>query len=682
MELLSSIDTIKGVGEKTTKLMNKLGVYTIEDILLFFPRTYLIYPEPSEPNKDSVDSLISIAGRMKNSPKVFKSRNHMDILSATVYVGEMPVDLVWFNSNYLRGTFEPGKVYIFYGRLTFDKGRYKLSQPLVFTPDKYDEIKKQLLPIYHLTKGLSNNLVTKTVKAALDGCRISDDRLPAEIEAKNGFMPYSKAIATYHFPESYDELVKARKRLAYEEMFFFILNSRLQENNIAAIPNPFKISHHELTDNFMDSLSFKLTEDQLKVLMEVREDLKGDYVTQRLIQGDVGSGKTIVAFLAMLDVALSGYQCAIMAPTEVLAKQHYISFTKWCQDFGIDIPVVLFTGSMKISEKKQMQRIVDENESCFIIGTHALISEGREFNNLALVITDEQHRFGVQQRDKLSSKGNNPHIIVMSATPIPRTLAMILYGNMHVSVIKTLPGGRLPIKTCVIKEGMRSTAYKFVADEIEKGHQVYIICPLVEASETTEAQNVTDYSKKLEAKFGNKYRIGVLHGKMKPAEKNQVMDDFANHETDILVSTTVVEVGVNVPNATVMMIENANRFGLAALHQLRGRVGRGDAQSYCILMNESRDDKQSERLNIMLKSNDGFFIAREDLKLRGPGDMFGVRQSGEFSFRVADIYQDADELEMASADVEHIINEDPSLENHPKLRSTLNSFLADQFYVL
>lgn len=682
MELLSPVDTIKGVGEKTTKLLNKLGVYTIEDILLFFPRTYLIYPETTKPNNDAVGSLISIEGRMKSSPRVFKSRNRMDILSATVYVEDISVDLVWFNSNYIKNTFEPGKNYIFYGRLMYDGGQYKISQPDVFIKEKYEEVKKQLLPIYHLTKGLSNNLVTKAVKTAFEGCILSDDRLPDEIESRNSFIPYSKAVYTYHFPESYDELLKARKRIAYEEMFFFILNSRLQEINVASLPNNFCISHHNETDDFMASLPFSLTNDQLSVLSDIRSDLVGDYISQRLIQGDVGSGKTIIAFLAMLDVALSGYQSAIMAPTEVLAKQHYLSFTNWVKESGLDIPVALFTGSMKVSEKKAMQKLVDENPNCMIIGTHALISEGREFGDLALVITDEQHRFGVQQRDKLSNKGNNPHIIVMSATPIPRTLAMILYGNMHVSAIKELPANRLPIKTCVIKESMRATAYKFVSDEIAKNHQVYIICPLVEASETTEAQNVTDYGKKLKEHFKDQYSIGILHGKMKPAEKNQIMEQFANHEIDILVSTTVVEVGVNVPNATVMMIENADRFGLAALHQLRGRVGRGDAQSYCILMNGSANDKQSDRLNIMLKSNDGFLIAREDLKLRGPGDMFGVRQSGEFSFRVADIYQDADELEMAAKDVDEIIKADPYLENHPKLKSTLNLFLTNQFYVL
>ncbi len=682
MELLSPVDTIKGVGEKITKLFNKLGVYTIEDILLFFPRTYLIYPEPVIPNLDSVDSLISIEGRLKTSPKAFRSKNRMEILSTAVYVGDITVDLVWFNSNYLKNTFEPGQVYVFYGRLINDNGHFKMSQPLVFTRDKYEKVKEQIMPIYPLTKGLSNTVVQKAVKEALEGCRLSDERLPEDIETKRGFVSYSQAINTYHFPKSFDDLVKAKKRLAYEEMFFFILNSRLQENNIASSPNGFSIAHHERTDKFMSSLPFPLTKDQLKVLEDIRADLQGEYVSQRLIQGDVGSGKTIVAFLAMLDVALSGYQSAIMAPTEVLAKQHYISFCKWVEDFGLNIPVALFTGSMKVSEKKQMQKLVDDNDNCLIIGTHALISEGREFKNLALVITDEQHRFGVQQRDKLASKGDEPHIIVMSATPIPRTLAMILYGNMHVSAIKELPANRLPIKTCVIKERMRPTAYKFVSDEVNKGHQVYIICPLVEASETTEAQNVTDYSKKLKDYFKDAYRIGVLHGKMKPAEKNEVMKAFSDHEIDILVSTTVVEVGVNVPNATVMMIENANRFGLAALHQLRGRVGRGDAQSYCILMNGSSNDKDSERLNIMLKSNDGFFIAREDLKLRGPGDMFGLRQSGEFSFRVADIYQDADELEMASEDVDILLKADPDLGLHPKLRSTLNLYLANQFYVL
>mgnify|MGYP002852107997 CR=1 FL=1 len=682
MELLSPIDTIKGVGEKTTKLLNKLGVYTIEDILLFFPRTYLVYPSPSIPCQDSVNSLISIQGRLKTSPRFFKSKNRLDILSATISVGDISVDAVWFNSNYLKNTLIPGKSMIFYGRLLYENNHFKLSQPLIFSPEKYADLQKEIQPIYPLTKGLSNNTIVKIVREAFEHCRLDCNRLPDYIEKKNNLMSYDKALYSYHFPENYEVLRLARRRLAYEEMFFFILNSRLQENGSGSYPNEFNILHHDETDKIRDNLGYQLTNDQSKVLQDITSDLTGEYVSQRLIQGDVGSGKTIVAFLAMIDVTLSGYQAAIMAPTEVLARQHYETFVTLVCKNNIDVSIALFTGSMKLSEKKAMQKLVDENDSCLIIGTHALISEGRRFKNLALVITDEQHRFGVQQRDSLSSKGNHPHSIVMSATPIPRTLAMILYGNMHVSAIKELPANRLPIKTCVIKEHMRPTAYKFVSDEIQKGHQAYIICPLVEASETTEAQNVIDYSKKLIDYFKGKYSIGLLHGKMKPKEKNQVMEEFANHQIDILVSTTVVEVGVNVPNATVIMIENANRFGLAALHQLRGRVGRGDAQSFCILMNSGSASRDNDRLNIMLKSNDGFYIAREDLKLRGPGDMFGVRQSGEFSFRVADIYQDSDELELASADVDDLLNKDPELESNQTLRSTLNSFLTNQFYVL
>ncbi|MCR4695034.1 MAG: ATP-dependent DNA helicase RecG [Pseudobutyrivibrio sp.] len=682
MDLMSSVDSIKGIGEKTSKLLNKLGVYTIQDILLFFPRTYLIYPDFIKPNPDAVGKDIAILGHLRTKPKTFRARRGLDILSATVYVDDMPIELVWFNANYYLNNLIPGTNLVFYGKLILENKKYKISHPAIFTREKYSSLREEIQPVYHLTKGLSNNTLIKAVKEAISCQFLSDGRLPDSILKNRDLMEYSQAIYSYHFPKSFDELFQARRRLAYEEMFFFILNSRLQEESGTSYENTFNISHHSKTDAFRNNLGFELTSDQENVLSDITSDLTGDYITQRLIQGDVGSGKTIVAFLAMLDVALSGYQTAIMAPTEVLARQHYEGFKKWIEDNGLDIPIALFTGSMKASEKRTMEKIVKENDSCIIVGTHALISDGREYKNLALVIIDEQHRFGVMQRDKLASKGNRPHIIVMSATPIPRTLAMILYGNMHVSTIKTMPSNRLPIKTAVIKEHMRASALKFIGEQVAEGRQVYIICPLVEASETTEAQNVLDYSKKLKEHYKDAINIAALHGKMKSSEKNEIMDAFARHEIDILVSTTVVEVGVNVPNASLILIENANRFGLAALHQLRGRVGRGQYQSYCILMNSADGDKESERLNIMLKSNDGFFIAKEDLKMRGPGDMFGLRQSGEFSFRVADIYQDAKELEMADQDVSAILKEDNKLENHPELLSTLNSFLLDQFYVL
>ena len=681
MDLFSSVSDIKGVGEKTAKLFNNLGVYTIGDILLFFPRTYLIYPEPQTPDFDSVNSTIAIAARVRATPRLLKTRT-VDLCIAEVLCEESAVELVWFRSPYIRSMLEPGRMYIFYGRLQKDGNKLKMTQPAIFEPDKYEQMRKCIAPVYHTTKGLSNNAITKAVRFALDNVALEDKRLPDDILSNRQLMPYDKAISTYHFPDSFEELVRARKRLAYEEMFFFILNSRLQESQAAALENTFAIKRLTQVDEMIDSLDFKLTAGQTHTLDQIRDDISGPFISQRLIQGDVGSGKTIVAFLAMAETALCGYQAAIMAPTEVLARQHYETFSALTAQLGLDIPVVLFTGSQRASEKKNMQSVVDSNDSCFIIGTHALISEGRSFNNLALVITDEQHRFGVRQREALAGKGINPHMLVMSATPIPRTLAMILYGNMHVSTIKELPANRLPIKTCVIKESMRKTAYKFVLDEIKKGHQAYIICPLVEASETTEALNVMEYKKLLQEYIPDDIAIDILHGKMKPAEKNEIMDNFAAGKTQILVSTTVVEVGVNVPNATVIMIENASRFGLAALHQLRGRVGRGSDQSYCILMNDSKDLNKSKRLEVMLKSNDGFYIAQEDLKLRGPGDLFGVRQSGEFAFRVADIYDDADELQMASEDVDSILKMDPELQNNKALRSTLALFIADQSYVL
>ncbi len=680
MELLSPINEVKGVGEKTTKLLNNLGVYTVKDILLFFPRTYFTYPIISEHiSEDLINSVVVFKGRVKQQPRTHKTAK-LDVTSTVVDFDRTSVELVWFRCAYIQNQLQVGKQYLFYGKLVYENNRLKVVQPQIFTEDKYLLLQKEIQPIYSIVKGLTNNAVAKIVKSIISTIKISDNRLPENIIKKYNFMDYESAIFSYHFPKSYDELLRARKRLAFEELFYFVLYSRLQESQVDFKKSIFAISRQDRLKEIISRLPFALTKGQVSTLDEILSDFEGGYVTQRLIQGDVGSGKTIVAFLAMLNVCLCGYQAAIMAPTEVLAKQHYDNFVDYCKKFGLDIPVALFLGSQKVSEKKANQIIVDENQACFIIGTHALISEGREFNNLALVITDEQHRFGVKQREALAGKGSDPHYIVMSATPIPRTLAMILYGNMQVSTIKELPSNRLPIKSCVISEKQRKTAYKFIEDQVKEGHQVYIICPLVEASEKTEAQNVTEYVEELKTVFGDRFSIAMLHGKMKPAEKNEIMDNFANGNTDILVSTTVVEVGVNVPNATVMMIENANRFGLASLHQLRGRVGRGSFQSYCILIDSGR--KKSKRLEVMIKSNDGFYIASEDLKLRGPGDMFGVRQSGEFNFKVADIFDDAMELSDAAKEVDAILKNDPTLSNNENIRSMLDDFLVDQSYML
>ncbi len=435
----------------------------------------------------------------------------------------------------------------------------------------------------------------------------------------------------------------------------------MQKEKKDAVHNDFPVKNETVIPYILAHLPYDLTKAQKKCLDEIISDLKKGTVMQRLIQGDVGSGKTIVAFLCMALMGENGYQSALMAPTEVLARQHYETFTAMCGEYELERKVILLTGSLTAKEKRLAYEDMRLYPDAMIIGTQALIQEKAVYQNLGLVITDEQHRFGVRQRETLAEKGAFPHILVMSATPIPRTLAIIIYGDMDISVIDEVPAKRLPNKNCVVGTSYRNTAYEFIRKEIQKGHQAYVICPLVEESEELDAENVADYTKKLENYYQGAAKIGCLNGKMRPADKNQVMVAFANGEMDVLVSTTVVEVGVNVPNATVMMIENAERFGLAQLHQLRGRVGRGEAQSYCIMVDNAQSKESKKRLEILNRSNDGFFIAGEDLKLRGPGDFFGIRQSGDLAFSIADIYQDADVLKMAAEDVKELLSDDPEL---------------------
>ena len=430
-----------------------------------------------------------------------------------------------------------------------------------------------------------------------------------------------------------------------------------------------------------ESLPYRLTRAQEQAFADVCRDMGGGFVMNRLIQGDVGSGKTIVAVLALLAAAENGFQGALMAPTEVLARQHFESITKLFADCGIEKRLVLVTGSMTAKEKREAYAAIASHEADIVIGTHALIQEKVVYDKLALVITDEQHRFGVGQRELLSGKGDSPHVLVMSATPIPRTLAIILYGDLDISVIDELPAGRRAIKNCVVDPGWRPKAYAFIENQVAQGRQAYVICPMVEASEMIEAENVVDYTKSLRKELPDCIRVEYLHGKMKAKDKNRIMEEFAAGEIQVLVSTTVIEVGVNVPNATVMMIENAERFGLAQLHQLRGRVGRGADQSYCIMINGSGDGDAAKRLDILNKSNDGFFIASEDLRLRGPGDIFGLRQSGDLEFRLADIFTDADVLKRASQEVSRLFAEDPGLEKeeHKELRARIEAYLGDHY---
>ena len=429
------------------------------------------------------------------------------------------------------------------------------------------------------------------------------------------------------------------------------------------------------TEQIIEELPYRLTGAQMNTWHEIERDLAGKALMSRLVQGDVGSGKTIIAFLAMILAGENGFQSALMVPTEVLARQHYESFQKLTEEHGLSIKAVLLTGSNTAKEKRERYEQIRQGEASVIIGTHALIQEAVEYKCLGLVITDEQHRFGVKQREALAAKGNPPNVLVMSATPIPRTLAIILYGDLDISVIDELPARRLPVKNCVVDSSYRPKAYSFIERQVKEGRQAYVICPMVEESEGLDAENVTDYTKKLRSALPGEIRVEYLHGKMKAKEKNRIMEEFARGEIQVLVSTTVVEVGVNVPNATVMMVENAERFGLAQLHQLRGRVGRGEHQSYCIFIQGNKEETTSKRLEILNKSNDGFYIAGEDLKLRGPGDLFGIRQSGSMEFRIGDIYNDAGILKEASEAAGEILALDPdlSLTQHRNLKKYLEA---------
>lgn len=689
MELSSGIGTIKGIGAKTEELFHNIGVYTLGDILLHYPKNYDKLPEITpvaelgtrfENGAECITAAVAV--HIQKTPFVKNARS-MQITTLQVQEQSARLDVVWFRMPYLKNTLTLGSWFIFLGKVTLKGNSYHMEQPQIFVPEKYQSMQNCLWPSYALTSGLSKNKLSQTIQLVLKELDLSKDYLPEEIRGRHQLAEYNFAIENIHFPENEKALEEARKRLIFDEFFQFILSAGMQKGQMEEIQNDFSFlpMKEELwADEVIKQLPYQLTGAQLRTLGEIRNDLRGKKVMQRLVQGDVGSGKTIIAFLAMLDAAQSGYQSALMAPTEVLAGQHYQTFTNLCEEHGLKIPIVLLTGSLTAKEKRRAYERMELYPNAMVIGTHALIQERAVFDNLALVITDEQHRFGVKQRETLFLKGAQPHTLVMSATPIPRTLGIILYGDLDISVIDEVPAKRLPVKSCVVGKQSRKTSYEFLAKEIQNGHQVYVICPLVEESEGLEAENVTDYTNVLKENLPKDVIVECMHGKMKSGRKNLIMEQFARNEIQVLVSTTVIEVGVNVPNATVMMIEDAQRFGLAQLHQLRGRVGRGDAQSYCIMINTNDSEKAKKRLEILNQSNDGFFIASEDLKLRGPGDFFGIRQSGLLEFRLGDIYQNADLLKQASEEAQQILAEDRQLqsEKYRFVRERIRDYLKEQ----
>lgn len=676
---MTDIKNLKGVGEKTAALFQKLNIFTAEELVSYYPRDYEQFLEPVSLEEAQDGELTAVEGRIAGNV----ATRHVRGLSITTFQAVCEgktLHLTYFNMPYLKNSLKRDICYVFRGCLHRRKDRFVMEQAGIYKTEEYGKLTGRMQPRYSTTKGLTNNAITKAVRQAMGLVDLSADPLPSNIREKEGFPGLAEAIEQMHFPEDREKLLAARSRLVFDEFFRFILILRRMREENERAESVCPMIEVAQTKRLIEALPYRLTSAQQRVWKEIEADMASGYAMNRLVQGDVGSGKTILAFLALLMCAANGCQGAMMAPTEVLARQHYESLVKLNQTYGLQIHPVLLTGSVTAKDRREIYAKIESGEADVVIGTHALIQEKVVYKSLALVITDEQHRFGVRQRESLAGKGAGTgeqekavHVLVMSATPIPRTLAIILYGDLHISVLDELPADRLPIKNCVVDTSYRNTAYKFIEKEVGQGRQVYVICPMVEEGESTELEDVGSYAKKLRSALPETVRIGTLHGRMRPAQKTKIMEDFEARNIDVLVSTTVIEVGINVPNATVMMVENAERFGLAQLHQLRGRVGRGDQQSYCIFVSKSNRPQTMERLKILNESNDGFYIAGKDLSLRGPGDLFGIRQSGDLQFALGDIYRDAPILQRASEWADQVLAEDKDLsgQEYALLRESL-----------
>lgn len=660
MNLHSPVTDLKGIGEKTAVPFAKAGIYTVQDLIEYYPRAYELFEEPTEPEEMEDGKKYAVHAWVQSVSPVKRFKRYQ-IFSAQLKTGDTVIQAAWFNMPFLRNYFQKGGQYIFRGVVTVRNGQYRMEQPEHYTLADYENLLYIMQPKYPLVSGLTEKMVTKAVRQVLANDQIRvPEYLPDAWLSDYDLEEEWEALRQIHFPKDDGAMRKARKRIVFDEFLMFILGIRKMKEHQEELVSQIPMVEVAETSRLIETLPYELTGAQKRVWKEIVSDMTGGKVMSRLVQGDVGSGKTILAVLALIMTGCNGCQGALMVPTEVLARQHFESVKEILEEHQIPLVPVLLTGSMTAKEKRLAKAEIETGSAQIIIGTHALIQEDVQYHRLALVVTDEQHRFGVRQRETLADKGITPHVLVMSATPIPRTLAIIVYGDLDISVVDEMPAHRLPIKNCVVDESYRPNAYRFMEKEVAAGHQVYIICPMVEESDELELENVTDYTEKLQ-KILPMIRIACLHGKMKPKEKNEIMERFAAGDIQILISTTVIEVGINVPNATVMMVENAERFGLAQLHQLRGRVGRGSAQSYCIFMSGSKGKETRKRLEVLNKSNDGFYIASEDLKLRGPGDLFGIRQSGILEFRMGDVFQDSAVLGQASEAAGRLLKEDPQL---------------------
>lgn len=661
---------LKGVGEKTARLYNKLGIFTVDDLIRHYPRKYLDYSNTVSVKDALPDTPVFIKAIMITPVKESMIRKGLTLYKCNFSDGETVIRVTIFNNKYLAKALRTFDDYILYGKVEKTFTSASMSSPQIERADK-----AEVHPVYPTTEKLSVKAISNSVRNALSLVGKIPETLSDDILKKYDLVSLDFATRQIHFPSDEKNIEPARHRLIFDELLTLQLGLlKLKEKDVKG--NSCKIKK-DFTNEFYSLLPFTPTVAQQRAVADCIEDMQSDRMMNRLIQGDVGSGKTAVAGAVIYTVIKNGAQAALMAPTEILATQHFESFKKLFA--STDVRVALLTGSVKVGEKKEIKRALCNGEIDLIVGTHALIQNDVEFENLGLVCTDEQHRFGVQQRANLAMKGDNPHLMVMSATPIPRTLGLIIYGDLDISLLDELPPGRQEIRTDVVTSAYHKRIYKFIRDAVDRGEQAYIVCSLVDEGES-DLISAKEYADNLAKNEFVGYSVGLLHGKMKPAEKDKVMQSFAEGETQILVSTTVVEVGVDVPNATVMLIENADRFGLSQLHQLRGRVGRGKNKSYCILVSDNKSDSSRERLQVMKHTSNGFDIADYDLKSRGPGDFFGKRQHGLPDLKIADMLEDTETLRQCRECALKMLESDPRLDGYPELCERINNMFRKTDY--
>jgi ATP-dependent DNA helicase RecG len=637
---------LKGVGEARAALFKKLGIFTVGDMITHYPREYEDRSRLKKLIELQDGDQCSFEGYIASKPVVSRPRRGLTVCRASIRDDTGIINATWFNQPYLKDVFRMGEKYLFYGRIT-RRRTFEVVNPVYEKIDDAGPVNTcRIIPIYPSTGKLTQNAIRAVIRNALEFAGDSiDDILPRWVRESYSLTDALYAVRNIHYPENDEAFLKARERLVFEELFLLQTTLMSLKADSERSGSGIRFGAGTEVRKFIDDLPYKLTNAQLRVFSEIERDMESSKAMNRLVQGDVGSGKTIVAVLALVKAVKSGYQGAFMAPTEILAGQHYITFSKLLEPLGIKVS--LLTGSTTAKESRKILEQISLGETDIVIGTHALIEDKVVFKKLGLVVTDEQHRFGVRQRAALGRKGDNPDILVMTATPIPRTLALILYGDLDISIIDELPPGRKKVLTYAVDSGMRERVNNFIRKQVNEGRQVYIVCPLVEESDAVEAKSASELSAELAQKTFSDLKVGMIHGKMRPAEKEDVMARFAAGDIDILVSTTVIEVGVNVANATLMVVENAERFGLSQLHQLRGRVGRSEYQSYCILFNDNKSEVTRERMKVMEKTSDGFVISEKDLELRGPGDFFGTRQHGIPDLKIANLYRDVEILKKA-----------------------------------